>query len=37
MGTAHRLPPYSTSFRGYDVYNYDTVGRAIFVRLQSQR
>jgi iron complex outermembrane receptor protein len=27
-------PPYSTHFRGYDIYNYDIVGRTIFVRLQ---
>ena len=30
------LPPYSTYFRGYDPYNYDLVGRTIFVRLQLQ-
>jgi iron complex outermembrane receptor protein len=30
------LPPYSTYFRGYDVYNYDLVGRTIFLRLQLQ-
>jgi len=29
-----KLPPYSTYFRGYDVYNYDLVGRTFFVRLQ---
>jgi iron complex outermembrane receptor protein len=33
---ANRLPPYSTYFRGYDVYNYDLVGRTIFVHLQLQ-
>jgi len=31
-----KLPPYSTYFRGYDVSNYDLVGRTIFVRLQLQ-
>jgi iron complex outermembrane receptor protein len=30
------LPPYSTYFRGYDVFNYDIVGRTIFMRLQLQ-
>ena len=30
------LPPYSTHFRGYDIYNYDIVGRTIFTRLQWQ-
>jgi len=33
---ANKLPPYSTYFRGYDVYNYDLVGRTIFVRLRLQ-
>jgi len=33
---ADTLPPYSTYFRGYDVYSYDLVGRAIFLRLQFQ-
>jgi len=33
---ADSLPPYSTYFRGYDVYNYDLVGRTIFLRLQLQ-
>jgi len=33
---ANKLPPYSTYFRGYDVYNYDLVGRTVFVRLQFQ-
>jgi iron complex outermembrane receptor protein len=33
---ADELPPYSTYFRGYDVYNYDLVGRTIFMRLQLQ-
>jgi len=28
--------PYSTHFRGYDIYNYDIVGRTIFTRLQWQ-
>ncbi|HTR78608.1 MAG TPA: TonB-dependent receptor, partial [Gemmatimonadaceae bacterium] len=32
----NKLPPYSTYFRGYDVYNYDLVGRTFFVRLQWQ-
>jgi len=32
----NKLPPYSTYFRGYDVYNYDLVGRAIFVSLKFQ-
>ena len=31
-----KLPPYSTYFRGYDVFNYDLVGRTIFARLQVQ-
>ena len=30
------LPRYSTYFRGYDIYNYDLIGRTIFVRLQMQ-
>jgi iron complex outermembrane receptor protein len=34
---ANTLPPYSTYSRGYDVYNYDIVGRSIFIRLQLQR
>jgi hypothetical protein len=29
-------PPYSTHFRGYDIYNYDIIGRTILVRLQVQ-
>ena len=29
-----KLPPYSTYFRGYDVFNYDLVGRTIFGRVQ---
>jgi len=33
---ANKLPPYSTYFRGYDPYNYDLVGRTIFVRLKFQ-
>src|SRR5262249_35038800 len=33
---ADKAPPYSTHFRGYDIYNYDIVGRTIFVRLQLQ-
>ncbi|WP_280155762.1 TonB-dependent receptor [Piscinibacter sp. XHJ-5] len=33
---ADKLPPYSTHFRGYDVYNYDLVGRTIYVRLRLQ-
>jgi len=32
----NKLPPYSTYFRGYDVYNYDLVGRTIFVSLKFQ-
>jgi hypothetical protein len=28
---ANKLPPYSTHFRGYDIYNYDLVGRTFFV------
>jgi iron complex outermembrane receptor protein len=31
-----KLPDWSTFFRGYDVFNYDLVGRAIFVRLKFQ-
>ena len=31
-----KLPVYSTFFRGYDVYNYDLVGRTWFVRLKFQ-
>jgi hypothetical protein len=30
----NRLPPFSTYFRGYDPYNYDIVGRAVFFRVQ---
>ena len=30
------LPVYSTFFRGYDVFNYDLVGRTIFIRLKCQ-
>ena len=30
----NKLPPYCTYFRGYDVYNYDIIGRTYFVRLQ---
>jgi outer membrane receptor protein involved in Fe transport len=33
---ANKLPSYSTSFRGYDPYNYDLVGRTFFVRLKFQ-
>ena len=33
---ANKLPPYSTYFRGYDVFNYDLTGRTIFVRLKFQ-
>jgi iron complex outermembrane recepter protein len=33
---ADKLPVYSTFFRGYDVFNYDLVGRTIFVRLKLQ-
>jgi iron complex outermembrane receptor protein len=33
---ADKLPVYSTLFRGYDVFNYDVVGRTIFVRLKCQ-
>ena len=28
------LPPYSTHFRGYDIYNYDLLGRTTFVRVR---
>jgi iron complex outermembrane recepter protein len=31
---ADELPPYSTHFRGYDIYNYDLLGRTIFVRVR---
>jgi iron complex outermembrane receptor protein len=31
---ADKLPPYSTHFRGYDIYNYDLLGRTLFVRLR---
>ena len=30
------MPPYSTHPRGYDIYNYDIVGRTVFARLQWQ-
>ena len=33
---ANKLPPYSTYFRGYDVFNYDLIGRTILVRLKFQ-
>src|SRR5882672_304688 len=33
---ADKLPPYATHFRGYDIYNYDLIGRTMFVRLQGQ-
>ena len=33
---ADKLPVYSTFFRGYDVFNYDLVGRTIFLRLKCQ-
>ena len=33
---ADKLPVYSTFFRGYDVFNYDLVGRTIFIRLKCQ-
>ena len=33
---ADKLPPYSTHFRGYDIYNYDLIGRTLFLRLQIQ-
>jgi iron complex outermembrane receptor protein len=29
-----KLPPYATHFRGYDIYNYDLIGRTFFLRLQ---
>jgi iron complex outermembrane receptor protein len=29
-----KLPPYSTHFRGYDIYNYDLLGRTLFVRVR---
>jgi iron complex outermembrane receptor protein len=32
----NKLPTWSTFFRGYDVFNYDLVGRAIFVRAKFQ-
>src|SRR5262249_4798135 len=32
----NRLPPFSTHFRGYDVYSYDLIGRTIFARVQLQ-
>ena len=32
----NKLPTWSTFFRGYDVFNYDIVGRAIFVRAKFQ-
>jgi iron complex outermembrane recepter protein len=31
-----KLPDWSTFFRGYDVLNYDIVGRTLFVRLKLQ-
>jgi hypothetical protein len=31
---ADELPPYSTHFRGYDIYNYDLLGRTLFVRVR---
>jgi outer membrane receptor for ferrienterochelin and colicin len=33
---ADRLPVYSTYFRGYDVSNYDLIGRTFYARLQLQ-
>jgi iron complex outermembrane receptor protein len=33
---ADKLPDWSTFFRGYDVFNYDLIGRSIFVRLKFQ-
>jgi iron complex outermembrane receptor protein len=33
---ADTLPSWSSYFRGYDPFNYDIVGRTIFVRLQIQ-
>jgi iron complex outermembrane receptor protein len=32
----NKLPDWSNLFRGYDTYNYDLVGRTIFVRLKFQ-
>jgi outer membrane receptor protein involved in Fe transport len=32
----NKLPDWSTFFRGYDVFNYDLIGRALFVRLKFQ-
>jgi len=32
----NKLPDWSTFFRGYDVFNYDLVGRTFFVRLKFQ-
>jgi outer membrane receptor protein involved in Fe transport len=32
----NKLPTWSTFFRGYDILNYDIVGRAIFVRAKFQ-
>ena len=32
----NKLPDWSTFFRGYDVFNYDLVGRTIFVRVKFQ-
>jgi outer membrane receptor protein involved in Fe transport len=31
---ADKSPTWSTHFRGYDIYNYDLIGRTVFVRLQ---
>jgi iron complex outermembrane recepter protein len=31
---ADELPQYSTHFRGYDIYNYDLLGRTLFVRVR---
>ncbi|HET7085423.1 MAG TPA: TonB-dependent receptor [Rhizomicrobium sp.] len=31
---ADTLPVYSTFFRGYDVFNYDLIGRTLFARVQ---
>jgi iron complex outermembrane receptor protein len=31
---ANKMPTWSTHFRGYDVYNYDLVGRTLLVQLQ---
>ena len=33
---ADKLPAQSSYFRGYDVYNYDLIGRTIFARVQLQ-